>query len=363
MWMNDFIKTINVKGWFSESGVSDDVVVSSRVRIARNLADFPFPGVMSVDDEKEVEKRVVGIFKRIKHGDRFRIIRLKELNPIERRILLERNFITQEFLLAKDKTAIINDEETLSVMINEEDHLRIASIRAGLNLKGAYEEVNALDNELEMYLHYSVSMEWGYLNSSLNNIGTAMRGSVMFHLPALAMTSLLDRVLKSVNQVGISVKGFFGDDEGSLGDMYQFSNQVTLGISEEEILEKLEGVAYQLVNYERKAREELLDRKRIDIEDKILRAYGILNYCKLISVKEAVELLTLIRLGVCLNIIKGVKLQTVNRLLFLSQKSSVQRILNETFGEDFDSHQVDYMRAKIIRETLSKTETMEGNDV
>ncbi len=361
--MSDFIETTDVKGWFIESGVSDDVVVSSRVRLARNLADFPFPGAMSIDDEKKVEKRVVEAFRRIDPGGEFRIIKLKELNPIERRVLLERNFITQEFLLAKDKTTIINDRETLSVMINEEDHLRIAAIRAGLNLKGAYEDVNNLDNELEKYLHYSVSMEWGYLNSSLSNIGTAMRSSVMFHLPALSMTSLLDRVLKSVNQVGISVKGFFGDDEGSLGDMYQLSNQVTLGITEEEILEKLEGVAYQLVNYERKAREELLERKRVDIEDKILRAYGILRYCKLISVKEAVELLTLIRLGVCLNVVKGVKLQTVNRLLFVSQKSNIQKILNETFGEDFDSHQVDYMRAKIIRETLSKTENMEGSNV
>ncbi len=360
---SSILDSMVVKGWFSESGPSDDVVISSRVRIARNLADYPFPGVMSEDEERIVEHEIVEAFEKIDSRDSFKIIHLEKLNPIERRILLERNFITQEFLLAKDKIAIINDGENLSVMINEEDHLRIASVRAGLSLMNAFEDVNSLDNELERHLHYSVSMEWGYLNASLNNIGTAMRSSVMFHLPALSMLSLIDRVLKGVNQVGISVKGFFGDDKGSLGDMYQLSNQITLGLTEEDIIEKLEGVALQLVNYERMAREELLDRKRVDIEDKVLRAYGTLLYCKLISVKEAVELLTLIRLGICLNIIKGVKLNVINKLLFLSQKSSVQKILNETFGEEFDSHQVDYMRAKIIRETLTKNKKTEGNDV
>ncbi len=363
MFNDSNIKIEKIKGWFNGEGAEDDVVLSSRVRLARNLANFPFPNMMNENEERAVEERIVGAFEKIKDDEGFTVIRLAKLSPIDRRILLERNYITQDFLLAKNKTLILNESETFSAMINEEDHLRLASLHSGLSLKESFEEVDRIDSELENYLHYSVSLEWGYLNSSLNNIGTAMRGSVMLHLPALVMTSLIDRVLKSVNEVGLSVKGFFGEDEGSLGDMYQLSNQITLGLSEEEIIEKLEGIAIQLVNYERKARRELLEKRRVDVVDKVMRALGILKYCRILTVKEAVELLTLLRLGVSMGLVRGVDFATINTLLFIVQKSNIQKMVNEIYGKDFDNHQINYIRAKIIRETLEATENLEGKDV
>ncbi len=351
-----------ISGWFKEAGPHEDVILSSRIRLARNMADFPFPHMMSAEEEEEVEGRVISAFTGMNNNKAFKIIELDELTPIERRMLLERNFITQDYSLKRNKVVVLNRDETVSVMVNEEEHLRFASIHAGLTLKEAYEDVDNLDSKLEDYLHFAVSLEWGYLNTSLNDIGTGLRSSVMMHVPALVMTSLIDRVVKNINEVGLAVKGFFSDNEGSLGDMYQISNQLTLGLNEKEIIEKLEGIAMQLVNYEKKAREELMERRRVEIEDKILRAYGVLKFCRSISIKEAIELLSLIRLGVSIGIIDGIDLRTINTLLFASQKSHIQKFISGN-EEDADSNYIDFIRAKVIREALESSENMEGNDV
>jgi len=346
-----------IKGWFREEGPHEDVILSSRIRLARNLADYSFPHIMAGTDEKEAEEKIVSAFKSINNDNTFEIINMDEISPIERKMLLERNFITQDFSLKRHKVVVLNRDETLSVMVNEEEHLRIASIHAGLALERAYKDADNLDSKLEDYLHYAVSLEWGYLNTSLNDIGTGLRSSVMLHVPALVMTSLIDRVIKNINEVGLSVKGFFSDNDGSLGDMYQISNQLTLGLSEKEIIDKLEGITLQLIDYEKKAREELMERRRVEIEDKVLRAYGILKYCRSISIKEAIELLSLVRFGISMEIVKGINLRMINILLFAGQKSHIQRILSSR-GEEGDNEYIDYMRAKIIREAIT-----EGNNV
>jgi len=360
--MFDLKDISTIKGWFKEEGPHEDVILSSRIRLARNLADYSFPHMMSGTDEKEAEEKIVSAFKGINNDNVFEIIKMDEISPIERKMLLERNFITQDFSLKRHKVVVLNRDETVSVMVNEEEHLRIASIHAGLALEKAYRDADDLDSMLEDYLHYAVSLEWGYLNTSLNDIGTGLRSSVMLHVPALVMTSLIDRVIKNINEVGLSVKGFFSDNEGSLGDMYQISNQLTLGLSEKEIIDKLEGITLQLIDYEKKAREELMERRRVEIEDKVLRAYGILKYCRSISIKEAIELLALVRFGISVGIVKGVALQMINILLFAGQKSHIQRLLS-AHGEDSDNGYIDYMRAKVIREALDTSLGMEGNNV
>jgi protein arginine kinase len=357
--MNDFQGLLKEKVWFTESGQEGDVVVSSRVRLARNLVDHPFPEFLKRDNELVVRDKVVSAFAKLPAQNNFTILYMKDLTPLDRRVLLERNIITQDFSLAENKAVVLSRDESISVMINEIDHLRIACIREGLTLSEVYEEVDRLDSLLEDELHYSISLQWGYLNSNLTDIGTGMRASLMVHLPALVMTQLIEKALKAITQVGLLVKGFFGEGLSSLGDMYQIANQISLGLSEAEIVENLNSIVAPLINYERKARSELLMRKREEVEDRVFRAYGILTNCRRIASREAIELLSNLRLGISLGLIPKIPLETVNTLFFLCQKSHIQKMLEDSEATS-ETGEIDAQRAKIIRETLTERETTGG---
>lgn len=338
--------------WFTRTGNEGDVVVSSRVRIARNLADHRFPGFMSAEEEQQVQRTVVDAFGRLPAGADFAILFLDELKPLDRRVLLERNVITQEFSLARGKAIAVDRETGVTAMINEEDHLRISCIREGLALAEAFVEVDRLDTMLEDALSYGISMEWGYLNPSLENVGTGLRASLMLHLPALVMTGLIDKAMKAINEVGLSVKGFFSDGDSSLGDMYQISNQTTLGLSEKEIVDGLVNIVTPLVQYERKAREELRERQPLELEDRVWRAFGILTNCRTISSREAMDHLSSLRLGASLGMVEGLALDTVTALFFLSQKHHVQQMM--AHGEEASgSKAIDVTRARAIRDVLA----------
>jgi protein arginine kinase len=338
--------------WFTRAGDEGDVVVSSRVRVARNLSEHRFPGFMSSEEELEVQRTIVEAFGRLPSTFDFTILYLDDLKALDRRVLLERNIITQEFSLARGKAIAVGRGSCVTAMINEEDHLRISCIREGLALAQAFQEVDKLDSLLEDNLSYAISMEWGYLNPSLGNVGTGLRASLMLHLPALVMTGLIDKAMKAINEVGLSVKGFFAEDESSLGDMYQISNDATLGLGEKEIVEGLVSIVTPLVQYERKAREELRDRQRVELEDRVCRALGILTHCRSISSREAMEHLSSLRLGACLGLVDGVGMDTVTSLFFLSQKHHVQQLLDE--GEEAGgSKAIDQARATAIRTTLA----------
>jgi len=324
--MNDFKGLLEKKAWFTESGHEGDVVISSRVRLARNLVDHPFPGFMSSDVEGAVRDKIISAFDKLPVRRDFAILYMKDLAPLDRRVLLERNIITQDFSLNENKAVVLSKDESVSVMINETDHLRISCIREGLTLSEVHEKVDRLDSLLEEQLHFSISLQWGYLNSNLPDIGTGMRASFMVHLPALVMTHLIEKALKAITQVGLLVKGFFGEGLSSLGDMYQIANQISLGVSEAEIVENLNSIVTPLINYERKARSELLARKTEEVEDKVFRAYGILTNCRSISSREAIDLLSNLHLGISLNLIPNIPLEKVNALFFLCQKSHVQKI-------------------------------------
>jgi protein arginine kinase len=320
------------RSWFSRVGEQGDVVVSSRVRIARNLSEHRFPGFMSAEEEQEVQRVIVDAFRRLPAAGDFAILFLDDLKPLDRRVLLERNIITQEFSLARGKAIAVGKDTGVTAMINEEDHLRVSCIREGLALAEAFTEVDRLDSLLEESLGYAISMEWGFLNPSLENVGTGLRASLMLHLPALVMTGLIDKAMKAINEVGLAVKGFFNDGETSLGDMYQISNQATLGLGEKEIIDTLVNIVTPLVHYERKAREELRERQRVDLEDRVCRALGILSHCRSISSREAMDHLSSLRLGASLGLIEGLTLDTVTMLFFLSQKHHVQQLLED--GEE-----------------------------
>ncbi len=345
--------------WFTRIGEEGDVVVSSRVRIARNLSEHRFPGFMSGEEELEVQRAIVEAFRRLPAAGDFAILFLDDLKPLDRRVLLERNIITQEFSLARGKAIAVGRDSCVTAMINEEDHLRISCIREGLALGEAFGEVDKLDSLLEESLSYAISMEWGYLNPSLENVGTGMRASLMLHLPALVMTGLIDKAMKAINEVGLAVKGFFSDGEASLGDMYQIANHATLGLGEKEIVDNLVSIVTPLVQYERKARAELRERQRVDLEDRVCRALGILSHCRSISSREAMDHLSSLRLGASLGLTEGLSLETVTALFFLSQKHHVQQLLED--GEEASSSKaIDYARAKAIREAIASREVPGG---
>ncbi len=351
------------KGWYCEKGPDYDVVLAGRIRLSRNLASHTFPGMMKAAEEDAVQERIINVFSEMAAEKGYTPVYLGEIEPTERRVLLERNLLSQDYSLQTQRAVILNEDQTQCALINEIDHMRSSCLHGGLSLKRIYAEIDELDSILEKKLDFAVSLDWGYINTEVTNIGTGMRASVMLHLPALVETALIDRVLKATAQIGLNIKGFFGDDEKSLGDMYQISNQVTLGISEKEIVEKLENITQQIVNYERKVREEMVNKRRIEVEDRVYRAYGLLSHCRTITSKEAIELLLELRFGIALELI-DIPMEVVTALLFYTQKAHIQKYMPKDDNDETDTMYIDYMRAKLIQTSIREnTGPMEGKNV
>ncbi|MBN1836211.1 MAG: hypothetical protein JW820_10200 [Spirochaetales bacterium] len=337
--------------WYSKPGSDFDVAVSTRIRLARSLLGFPFPLMMGREQEEQLQGQVLEAFSKL--SDPFQIVYLDRIPPLERKILLERNLISQEFSVSPNKLLLVNGDESLSAMVNEEDHLRLVAIRSGLCLEETLAGAVELDNGLEEHIHYAASIEWGYLNASIHNIGTGMRASVMLHLPALVMDGNIGWALKRTSQMGLQIKGYWGDGENSLGDMYQVSNQVSLGMSEKEIVGGLGGVVGDLIGYERNAREEMRGARQMELEDRVFRALGVLSHCRMVSSKEAIGLLGMIRLGISLGILDRPSPEVVTALMILSQKAHIQKMLDAA-DDEADNKLVDYTRAKLIRRALEE---------
>ena len=366
--MLQFTTLEDVSGWFKEAGPDYDTVFSSRVRLSRNLTNHVFPGTLTAEEEEKVQEEISRGFSKLPEW-RFACASLSELKPLERRMLFERNLISQDYSLNGGRAFFYDRKTNITGTVNEVDHLRLAGIHGGLSLKKTYREVNSLDTALEKELDFAVSMDWGYINSEVPNIGTGLRASVMVHLPALIETDIIEKAFKSVMQLGFSIKGFLGNDDAlsedgtlsarsqaasSLGNIYQISNQLGAGLSEEEILEKLEVLVTKIVESERKARQEMVEKRGVELEDSIFRAYGILTNCRTIGSKEAIELLLSFRLGVALDWFK-VPMETVTALLFLTQKSHIQQLIGSS-DIATDTKLVDYTRAQFIQKALGSAE-------
>jgi protein arginine kinase len=359
----DFTGLSDMKGWMRAQGegvgteVSAEspggVVIASRVRLARNLKAYPFPGRCPADQETEYRERIIAAFRRLPNAKDFAIIYLDDLTALERRILFERNLISQGFSLEKQKAVVLSADETVAGIIGEDDHLRLVGMRSGACLEPLLARLEAIDVGLEDSLSFAVSAEWGYLNTAITNLGTGMKASMMLHLPALAMSGLIKRAVKASAQLGLSIRGFFSESMESLGDMYIIANEITIGLAEREIIGNLGRIAVQLAGYENRTREELMDKRRMDIEDRVFRAWGLLSSCRYLTLREAVESLSALRLGINLGLITALDAPTITALLFLTQKSHIQRVL-QTQAEPADSKLIDYTRAKIIREALTQ---------
>ncbi|WP_028781685.1 protein arginine kinase [Thalassobacillus devorans] len=340
-----------ISPWMKEEGPDSDIVLSSRIRLARNFAQVTFPIIAKEEDLKPIldffeQKYAHQSFKEYKN---FELVAMNNLKPIEKRVLVEKHLISPHLAEHSDHSAVlISENEQISVMINEEDHLRIQLYYPGFQLEQALKRASELDDWLEEKINYAFDENRGYLTACPTNVGTGMRASVMMHLPALAMTQQVNRMIPAINQLGLVVRGIYGEGSEALGNIFQISNQITLGKSEEDIVEDLQSVVRQLIDQERRARETLMQRSGIQLEDRVFRSYGVLKNSRIIESKEAAKCLSDVRLGIDLGFIKNISKNILNELMILTQPGFLQQYAQETLTPD----QRDIRRASLIRERL-----------
>jgi protein arginine kinase len=338
--------------WIDGKGPQNDIVISSRIRLARNLEEFPFPIALTEEKSKEVIKMVSDS---ILEGntilqDDFSLLGMNEILSSDKQILIEKHLISPGLVEKPNKSAaMINSDEAVSIMINEEDHIRIQCLFPGFQLKEALDLANKIDDIIEENVKYAFDENVGYLTSCPTNVGTGIRASVMIHLPALTMTGYMNRILQAVNQIGFTVRGLYGEGSESKGNMFQISNQVTLGRTEGEIIKTLMEVTKQIVNKENDARATLIANNRIKLEDKICRSYGTLTNARIMSSKEALKLISDVRLGIDLGIIKDIDAKIINILMVDIQPGILQKIN----GKNLNTSERDIERANLIRERLN----------
>jgi protein arginine kinase len=350
--------------WLRGDGPLSDVVVSSRVRLARNIAGHRFVNRASREERQEILDRCRSSLLHAGLSERIMWIELHESTPLERLMLVERHLISKQHARGKVNkslggsptdepraVAVSIPDERLAVMVNEEDHLRIQVVRSGLSLQEAWIEIDQVDDKIESGLDYSYSSRWGYMTACATNLGTGVRMSVMLHLPALKLTGDIEKVKKAAADMCLAVRGFYGEGSEAIGDFYQISNQITLGKSESVLLHELAGeIIPQIVEYERIARRSLLAKRSTFIEDQVHRALGILSNARLLNGEESMQLLSQLRLGVVMGLIKTVDLPLVNHLTLLSQPGHVQK----TSGKELDQDQRRLARAALMRARLAK---------
>lgn len=335
--------------WLDGTGSYSDIVISSRVRLARNLEGFPFPERADRRQLQEIINRVIQAVKNVPYLQGAVILHLNKISRLDREVLMERHLISYEHATGEgEKAVIITEQETVSIMINEEDHIRMQCLQSGLELEKAFEVTNSIDNALADRLNYSFSSRYGFLTACPTNVGTGMRTSVLIHLPGLVLGHKIQKLLQTVSRMGLFIRGLYGEGSDVMGNLFQISNQVTLGQSEKEIISHMEKVARQVVIDEQSAREDLMKNNRELVEDKVWRAYSLLRSARVINSEETLELLSAIRLGINLNIIKYIDISTLNEILLLTQPAHLQMIA----GKQLEASIRDIRRAEFIRKKL-----------
>lgn len=336
--------------WYLENGKESDVIVSSRVRLARNIKEFPFKIRMSKVQKEKMLEKIKFITPQIGYGLKF--MYLKDMDDITKMSLVEKNIISPELALAEDDEAIlINDEENICIMLNEEDHIRLQVFTSGLDLQNTLNLAVEIDNKLDELLGFSCNEKYGYLTACPTNVGTGLRASVMVHLPALKITGNLSKILHIVNNFGMTIRGMYGEDSQSKGDIYQISNIQTLGMDEKEIILNLENITKKVVEQERLARK-YLAKNGIELEDKVYRSYGILINARKLNSDECSNLLSNVKLGTDLGIITELDDLTVKKMMLYTKPANLQKFLDKIF----DANQRDIKRAEIIKQIIKSKE-------
>jgi protein arginine kinase len=349
MSIHEFLNTS--PAWMKENGPESDIVVSTRIRIARNLSAYAFPILLTDGDAEAVieqARKAISSAEMQKIG-KFELFRCRELSEVERQVFVEKHLISPALAEEERRSGFaVLSNESVSIMINEEDHLRIQCIFPGFQIRNAWQLANQIDDILESRLDYAFDEKFGFLTSCPTNVGTGIRASVMMHLPGLVLTNQINRILSAISQVGLVVRGIYGEGSDATGNLFQVSNQITLGQSEDEILENLQGVVKQILEHERSARNQLMRENREALEDRIWRSYGILANARKMESKEAMQRLSDVKLGIDLNLIKGVPAGILKELMVLTRPAFLQKLT----GKELGPGERDWKRASIIRERL-----------
>jgi len=339
-------------GWMKGDGPQRDILISSRVRVARNLKEYAFPHLLQQEEAEQVIYAVGLALNNqavTEQAGKLEVTRMSELSSLERQILVEKHLISPDLLEEHYKKAVaLQDDETISIMINEEDHLRIQCLLPGLQLERAWSLVDQIDNGLESTLNIAFDEEFGYLTACPTNVGTGMRASVMLHLPGLVLVDQVNAMLEIISKLGFAVRGLYGEGTEALGNLFQISNQVTMGHTEEEIINSLKSITSQVLNHERESRRALLKKRGDQLEDKIGRSYGLLKHAHLMSAQEAMRRLSDVRLGVDLELIKGPDAEQLTELLVLTRQAY---LMNQQSGS-LNPMQLDRLRSQVIRDKL-----------
>ena len=332
--------------WYNKSGNEGDVVISTRIRLARNLNGFSFPAGMSAEQKEQVISHVFNAFPQDGTGA-FTCLRMRELSQWDIGSMVERHLISQDFASHLDGAALLlSPDESVSIMVNEEDHIRIQAMHAGLALDEAFQAANCWDDFLDSRLHFAFDDRLGYLTQCPTNLGTGMRASVMLHLPALQGKGVIQQLANTVSKLGLTIRGLYGEGSRSEGAMYQLSNQVTLGITEREAIDNLKSIVAQIVKEERQYRELLKESPAL--EDRVYRALGVLQNARLLSGKEFMSLISHVRMGVAMNVLQSIDLNCISSLMVEAQPAELMR----QAGRELDATERDTHRAAMVRERL-----------
>jgi protein arginine kinase len=340
---------LGVPAWLQGEGPEAEIVLSSRIRLARNVRAFPFSQRSGSEEKTRACEASRAAIEAVPALEGAAIVRVDRASSLDRQFLVERHLISPDLANGTGARAVaIGRGETASVMINEEDHLRIQAVVSGLDILRAWRTADRVDDELGSRLEFAFSDEWGYLTACPTNTGTGLRASVLIHLPALVLTKQISKVLRGISQVGLAVRGMFGEGSEVMGNFFQISNQTTLGLAELDTLESLERVTRQIIDHEKSASAELIRSARVQVEDKVFRSYGLLTHCRVVSTQEVMSLVSAVRFGRAAGLLEGVGLPVLNRIMIETLPAHLQK----RAGEKLDQVERDFRRAALVRRLL-----------
>ena len=346
-------KILNNIKWFIPSdnikfgGEDEEIVVSSRIRIARNIADIPFEMKMKAEDSSRLAELSRSVIEKNIKG---KFVDMEKITPLEKESLLECHLISPAFVkMDKPAGVFITEGSNIAIMVNEEDHLRIQGLSYGLNLADITGDVFELEEKLGEDLEYAYDEDYGFITSCPTNFGTGLRASVLLHLPGLVFTNEVEKVLKGAVQIGMAVRGLYGEGSEIKGSLFQISNQHTLGLKEEDLINTIVKLTHMIMDIEKKARDVIFEKAQYEFEDKIFRSLSVLKSARMISSDEVLNLLSALRFGVGVGIIKDVTLGVINEIMLVSRPATIQLY----YGELLEEHERDIKRAEYIRNRLS----------
>lgn len=335
-----------MRNWIIGEGPENDIVLSSRIRLARNTEGVPFPWMMSAEQNVSFGKEISEKIKSVVSDGIY--ISLENLSVIDKQVLVERHLISPDLASKPFGGFVMSKQEDVSIMLNEEDHIRLQVVLPGLRLMEAYQYANEMDTKLSTVLDFAFDERLGYKTCCLTNVGTGLRASLMLHLPGLVRTGNMQKIEEQVGKLGLVIRGLYGEGSKAIGDIFQISNQITIGKSEEELIENIQLICYQIIIKEKEHRSYLRHKNPYEFEDRIYRAYGILKNARLLDNKEFLGLLSEMRIGHSMGLLEGLSIRILNEIMVEAQPASLQK----KSGREMNLRERDIYRAEYIRGCL-----------